>query len=37
MALQFLGRAGNDHAVIAAARTYQSFTDWHKKHPKING
>jgi aspartyl-tRNA(Asn)/glutamyl-tRNA(Gln) amidotransferase subunit A len=35
MALQFLGRAGNDHAVIAAARTYQSFTEWHKRHPKI--
>ena len=35
MALQFLGRAGNDHAVIAAARTFQSFTAWHKRHPKI--
>ena len=35
MALQFLGRAGNDHAVIAAARTFQSYTDWHKRHPKI--
>ncbi len=35
MALQFLGRAGNDHAVIAAARTYQSYTDWHKRHQKI--
>jgi aspartyl-tRNA(Asn)/glutamyl-tRNA(Gln) amidotransferase subunit A len=35
MALQFMGRAGNDHAVIAAARTFQSFTDWHRRHPKI--
>ncbi len=35
MAIQFIARAGNDHAVIAAARTYQSLTDWHKKHPKI--
>jgi aspartyl-tRNA(Asn)/glutamyl-tRNA(Gln) amidotransferase subunit A len=35
MALQFLGRAGEDHAVIAAAHTFQSFTDWHKRHPKI--
>jgi aspartyl-tRNA(Asn)/glutamyl-tRNA(Gln) amidotransferase subunit A len=35
MALQFLARAGNDHAVISAARTFQSFTDWHKRHPKI--
>lgn len=36
MALQFIARAGNDHAVIAAARTFQSFTDWHKRHPKID-
>ncbi len=35
MALQFMGRAGDDHAVIAAARTFQSLTDWHKRHPKI--
>jgi aspartyl-tRNA(Asn)/glutamyl-tRNA(Gln) amidotransferase subunit A len=35
MALQFLGRAGEDHAVIAVGRTFQSFTDWHKRHPKI--
>ncbi len=36
MALQFMGRAGNDHAVIFAARTFQSFTEWHKRHPKIS-
>jgi aspartyl-tRNA(Asn)/glutamyl-tRNA(Gln) amidotransferase subunit A len=35
MALQFIARAGNDHAAIAAARTFQSLTDWHRKHPKI--
>jgi aspartyl-tRNA(Asn)/glutamyl-tRNA(Gln) amidotransferase subunit A len=35
MALQFMGRGGNDHAVIAAARTFQSYTEWHKRHPKI--
>lgn len=35
MALQFLARAGNDHAVIAAARSFQGFTDWHRRHPKI--
>jgi len=35
MAIQFIGRAGNDHAVIAAARMFQGLTDWHKKHPVI--
>src|SRR6266478_1818324 len=33
--LQFVGRAGDDFAVIQAARTFQLHTDWHKKHPKI--
>jgi aspartyl-tRNA(Asn)/glutamyl-tRNA(Gln) amidotransferase subunit A len=36
MAIQFIGRAGNDHAVIAAARMFQGLTDWHKKHPQIS-
>jgi aspartyl-tRNA(Asn)/glutamyl-tRNA(Gln) amidotransferase subunit A len=34
--LQFIARAANDHAVIAAARMYQSHTDWHKRHPQIS-
>jgi aspartyl-tRNA(Asn)/glutamyl-tRNA(Gln) amidotransferase subunit A len=34
--LQFLARATNDHAVIAAARKFQSLTDWHKKRPAIS-
>jgi aspartyl-tRNA(Asn)/glutamyl-tRNA(Gln) amidotransferase subunit A len=34
--LQFLARATNDHAVIAAARKFQSLTDWHKKRPTIS-
>src|SRR6266568_3636500 len=34
--LQFLGRAGDDFAVIQAGRTFQSHTDWHKRHPKIH-
>jgi aspartyl-tRNA(Asn)/glutamyl-tRNA(Gln) amidotransferase subunit A len=34
--LQFVGRAGDDFAVIQAGRTFQSHTDWHKKHPKIH-
>ena len=33
--LQFVGRAGDDFAVIKAARTFQLHTDWHRKHPKI--
>ncbi len=34
--LQFLARATNDYAVIAAARKFQSLTDWHKKRPAIS-
>ncbi len=34
--LQFIARATNDHAVIAAARMYQDHTDWHKRHPQIS-
>lgn len=33
--VQFIGRAQNDHAVIAAARLYQSHSDWHEKRPPI--
>jgi aspartyl-tRNA(Asn)/glutamyl-tRNA(Gln) amidotransferase subunit A len=33
--LQFMARAGDDLAVIQAARIYQMHTDWHKRHPKI--
>jgi len=31
--IEFIGRAFNDDRVIAAARAYQSQTDWHTKHP----
>jgi aspartyl-tRNA(Asn)/glutamyl-tRNA(Gln) amidotransferase subunit A len=34
--LQFVGRAGDDLAVIQAGRTFQSHTDWHTSHPKIH-
>jgi aspartyl-tRNA(Asn)/glutamyl-tRNA(Gln) amidotransferase subunit A len=34
--LQFVGRAGDDIAVIQAARTLQQHSDWHKRHPKIH-
>jgi aspartyl-tRNA(Asn)/glutamyl-tRNA(Gln) amidotransferase subunit A len=33
--LQFVGRAGDDYAVIQAARVFQQHTGWHSKHPKI--
>jgi len=33
--LQFVGKAGNDAAVIRAARIFQQHTDWHRKHPKL--
>jgi aspartyl-tRNA(Asn)/glutamyl-tRNA(Gln) amidotransferase subunit A len=33
--IQFIARAGNDHAVIDAARQFQSLTDWHKRRPKL--
>ncbi len=33
--LQFVARAGDDFAVIQAARTFQQHTEWHKRHPKI--
>jgi aspartyl-tRNA(Asn)/glutamyl-tRNA(Gln) amidotransferase subunit A len=34
--IQFIGKAGNDAAVIRAARAFQSHTEWHKRHPKVS-
>jgi aspartyl-tRNA(Asn)/glutamyl-tRNA(Gln) amidotransferase subunit A len=34
--LQFVAKAGNDAAVIRAARIFQQHTDWHRKHPKVS-
>src|SRR6267143_4890558 len=34
--LQFVARAGDDLAVIQAARSFQQRTDWHKRHQKIH-
>ena len=31
--IQFMGRAYEENAVLAVARTYQSLTDWHERHP----
>jgi len=33
--LQFVARAEDDFAVIQAGKTYQRYSDWHRKHPKI--
>src|SRR2546430_3762823 len=33
--LQFVARAGNDTAVIRAARIFQQHTEWHRRHPKV--
>jgi aspartyl-tRNA(Asn)/glutamyl-tRNA(Gln) amidotransferase subunit A len=33
--VQFIGRALNDHLVVAAARSFQSHTDWHRQRPPI--
>jgi len=34
--LQFVAAAGDDIAVIQAARIFQQHTDWHKRHPHIH-
>jgi aspartyl-tRNA(Asn)/glutamyl-tRNA(Gln) amidotransferase subunit A len=33
--LQFVGRAGDDAAVLQAGRIYQQATEWHHKHPNL--
>ena len=33
--LQFVARAGDDFGVILAGRTFQSHTDWHRRHPRL--
>jgi aspartyl-tRNA(Asn)/glutamyl-tRNA(Gln) amidotransferase subunit A len=34
-ALQFVGRAGTENALIAAANAYQERTEWHLKRPDV--
>jgi len=31
--VQFMGRAYDENRILAVARTYQSMTDWHERHP----
>jgi aspartyl-tRNA(Asn)/glutamyl-tRNA(Gln) amidotransferase subunit A len=33
--LQFVARAGDDAAALQAGRTFQHFTDYHRKHPNL--
>ena len=33
--LQLMGRAFEENTILAAARAYQSLTDWHKQHPAV--
>jgi aspartyl-tRNA(Asn)/glutamyl-tRNA(Gln) amidotransferase subunit A len=33
--LQLMGRAWEENTVLAAARAYQSLTDWHRRHPAV--
>ena len=35
--LQFMGRAWEENAVLAAARAYQARTGWHRRHPAVDG
>ncbi|HEX3581827.1 MAG TPA: amidase family protein, partial [Thermoanaerobaculia bacterium] len=33
--IQFVGRALDDDAVVAAAELFQSKTKWHRRHPQL--
>jgi aspartyl-tRNA(Asn)/glutamyl-tRNA(Gln) amidotransferase subunit A len=33
--IQFVGRALDDHAVLAAARLFQEQTEWHRRRPPV--
>jgi aspartyl-tRNA(Asn)/glutamyl-tRNA(Gln) amidotransferase subunit A len=34
--LQLMGRAWEENTILAAARAYQSLTDWHQRHPPVS-
>jgi aspartyl-tRNA(Asn)/glutamyl-tRNA(Gln) amidotransferase subunit A len=34
--MQFVGRAGDDAAVLQAGQTFQRATQWHRKHPRLS-
>lgn len=33
-AIQFVGRAGTENAILAVAHAYQVRTDWHRERPE---
>jgi len=33
--VQFMSRAWEENAALAAARAYQAMTDWHTRHPRV--
>lgn len=33
-AMQIVGRAGSESRILAVARSYQRYTDWHEYHPE---
>ena len=33
--VQFMSRAWEENATLAAARAYQAITDWHTRHPQV--
>jgi aspartyl-tRNA(Asn)/glutamyl-tRNA(Gln) amidotransferase subunit A len=33
--IQFMSRAWDENVALAAARAYQSMTDWHTRHPRV--
>jgi aspartyl-tRNA(Asn)/glutamyl-tRNA(Gln) amidotransferase subunit A len=35
--LQFMGRGWEENTILAAARAWQSVTDWHTRRPSILG
>jgi len=34
--IQFMSRAWEENTALAAARAYQSLTDWHARHPQVD-
>ena len=34
--LQLMGRAFEENTILAAARAYQSMTDWHRQRPPLD-
>jgi amidase len=37
LAMQFIGRRGDEAAIIRAAAAYERLTDWHLRRPALPG